>query len=374
MTKIKTCAKCILDSNDDPEITFDEKGVCTYCNIYDANILKYYYGNDSELKMFNRIIFEIKEKGKGKKYDAIIGLSGGVDSTYVAYLCYQYNLRILAVHIDNGWNSEISAINIKNILKKTKYDLYTYVINWAEFRDIQKSYFKANVIDIEAISDHAISSVLRKVAIKENIKFILSGTSITTEGRLPKPWVFMKLDSLNIKAIHKRYGSMKMKTYPIQGYLYRILKDKIYGIKSIDILNYVNYVKTEAKELIKKEFYWKDYGGKHYESVFTRFYQAYILPEKFNVDKRKSHYSTLICANQMTRAQALVLMQEPLYASELLKKQDKEYVLKKLGFSSDQFDEYLKQKQISHLKYPSIVKYLLFLSKIKRTIKFWKKM
>ena len=249
------CNKCILDTKDDPNISFDQNGICNHCKSYDHNIKKFY--SPDTLK-FNTLIDKIKWECKNKKYDVLIGLSGGVDSTFVAYLCYKNKLKALAVHLDNGWNSEVSALNIKNILKNTGYDLYTYVINWSEFKDLQKSYFKANVIDIEALTDHAIFSIMQRIAIKENIKYIFTGCSVTTEGSLPEHWVHMKSDHLNIKSIQKKFGTKKIKTFPIQNYFFSLLKKKIYRLNSIDILNLYPYDKKIAKSIITKEFKWKD--------------------------------------------------------------------------------------------------------------------
>lgn len=372
MIEKQVCSKCVLDSEDDPKIKFDEKGVCTYCHIYDKNLLKYYFGADKERNKFKTLIKEIKQNGESKKYDVLIGLSGGIDSTYVAYLCYKYNIRAIAVHLDNGWDSELSVINIKNILKITGFDLYTYVMNWNEFKDMQRSYFKADVVDIEVLTDHAILAIMQKIAIKNDIKYILSGSSITTEGILPESWVFSKYDHLNIKSIQKKFGMRKIKTFPINGYLQALLRNRIYRLKNIDILNYINYDKEEAKKIIKDVFKWRDYGGKHYESVFTRFYQAYILPEKFKIDKRKSHYSTLIRAGQLAREDAILLLKEPLYPTELQKNYDKDYVIKKLEFTQKDFEEYINRKRVEHTNYNSITRYLIILSKIKRLLLFWK--
>jgi N-acetyl sugar amidotransferase len=365
---IKVCNKCILDENDDPSLVLDEVGICNHCRIYEVNIQKYYRGNDPKLTYYHKIINEVKQNGKESKYDVLIGLSGGVDSTYVAYLCWKHNLKALAVHLDNGWNSELSVVNIKNILKVTGFDLHTHVINWDEFRDLQRSYFKANVVDIEVLTDHAIWTVLRKTAEKNNIKYIFNGSSITTEGRLPAHWVYNKSDSINIKAIHKKFGIKKIKTFPIGNILLEMLtKSKIINVS---ILDYYPYNKPQAKELIIKEFKWRDYGGKHYESIFTRFYQAYILPRKFGIDKRKSHYSTLICAGQLTRNQALELMEEDTYIDKLMEKSDYNFVLKKLGFTSEEFEKYINTPRIEHTAYKSVESYLGFLRIMYRYVKY----
>ncbi len=366
---IKICSKCILDEVDDPELTLDEAGVCNHCRIYELNIQKFYHGYDSELTDFYKIIEQAKQNGKKSKYDVLIGLSGGVDSTFVAYLCWKHNLRVLAVHLDNGWNSELSVVNIKNILKCTGFDLYTHVINWEEFRDLQRSFFKAHVVDIEVLTDHAIRTTLLNAAKYLNINYIFNGSSITTEGRLPNHWVYNKTDSINIRAIHEKFGTKKIKSYPIGN----ILKEIIFqnkNIHDVNILDYYPYHKPEAKELIKREFLWRDYGGKHYESIFTRFYQAYILPKKFGIDKRKSHYSTLICAGQLTRSKALELMKEDTYSSKLIEKSDYDFVLKKLGFTEDEFEEYITSPRIEHIAYKSIENYLGILRLIYRFVKY----
>ena len=363
---ISTCSNCILDIKDDPSIIFNEMGVCNHCLIYLDNIKKYYKGNEFELKSFNKIIQEVKKEGEKSKYDVLIGLSGGVDSTFVAYLCWVNNIKALAVHLDNGWNSELSVVNIRNILNTTGFDLYTYVINWQEFRDLQRSYFKANVVDIEALTDHSISTVLHDIAKKYNIKYIFEGSSITTEGRLPESWVHNKSDSINIKDIHKKFGELQMKTYPLTNIWTKYLSKT--KIQSVSILDYYPYNKPEAKELITQKFEWRDYGGKHYESVFTRFYQAHILPRKFGIDKRKSHFSTLVCSGQISRNEALEEMNNPVYLDPNLEKSDYNFVLKKLGFTPEEFENYILTPPKSHLDYKSINHILSVLVKLKRIL------
>jgi N-acetyl sugar amidotransferase len=366
----KTCSKCILSEKDDPDLTFDENGICDHCRIYDFNINKFYEGDDLSLHKFNQLISAAKQAGQNTKYDVLIGLSGGVDSTYVAYLCWKYNLRALAVHLDNGWNSELSVVNVKNILKVTGFDLYTHVINWEEFRDLQRSYFKANVVDIEALTDHAIGTILYKTAKSHNIKYIFNGSSITTEGRLPKHWVYNKIDSINIRAIQKRFGTKQIKTFPIGNIILDYLNPFRYKVNNVSILDYYPYNKPEAKKLIQTEFSWRDYGGKHYESIFTRFYQAYILPQKFNIDKRKSHYSTLICAGQLSREEAIELMKQDTYTDKSLEKSDYIFVLKKLGFTEAEFNQYITSPRIEHTSYNSIENYYNMLRPFYRFIKY----
>jgi N-acetyl sugar amidotransferase len=279
-----------------------------------------------------------------------MGLSGGLDSTYMALQAKKLGLRPLVVHFDNGWNSECAANNIENILNKLDFNLYTLVVNWDEFKDLQLSYLKASVIDIEAITDHAISATLYKLAVKHGIKYILSGENIATEAVIPSHWVHRKSDHINIKAIHKKFGKIPLKTFPLMGFREKrgIRKS---GIQTVRLLNLMPYEKKEAKRAVTRELGWKDYGGKHYESVFTRFYQGYILPVKFGIDKRKAHLSNLICSGQLTREEALSEMAKPPYDTELLKI-DKDFVLKKLGLSHEEFENIMRLPVRSHKDFP----------------------
>ena len=276
-----------------------------------------------------------------------MGLSGGVDSTYIAYLAKQLGLRPLAVHFDNGWDSELAVKNIENIVNKLGFDLYTNVINWEEFKDLQIAYLKASVVDIEAITDHAILASLYQLAGEKNITHILSGTNIQTENTMPKSWIFSKSDPINIKAIHKVYGTVPLKTFPFMDAKVKRYYQGIKGVHSVLLLNYVDYNKQKVKSLIQEELEWKDYGGKHCESVWTRFYQGYILPEKFKIDKRKAHLSDLIFGEQITKEEAVEEIKKPVYDPELLKI-DYEFVLKKLGMSKERFEEILAMPQRSH--------------------------
>lgn len=366
------CSKCILDTNDDAEIIFNEDGVCNYCLSYNetAKINSLNNREDIDNKL-NEIIIKIKEAGKNQKYDCVLGVSGGVDSTYVAYKAKELGLRPLIVHYDNGWNSELAVMNIENIVKKLDFDLFTFVNDWHEFKDIQLSFFKASVIDIELITDQAILAVTYKVAKKYNIKYILSGSNISTEEILPKSWYHWKIDVLNILAIHKLFGKTKIKNYPTLGFFEHLYVTRVLKINNLHILNYLHYSKAEAKDTIIKKLNWKDYGGKHYESIFTRFYQSYILPVKFKVDKRKAHLSTLICSEQITREQAIAELKLPIYDPDKLA-DDYEYVIKKLGLTVSEFEAYMSLPIKKHTDYPSYFnrhyKYQLQLSKFLKPI------
>jgi N-acetyl sugar amidotransferase len=341
------CTVSVMDTIADPDISFDEKGISNYYYEYKRNAAEsVFHGEAGRLKL-EEMAAAIKAAGKNQPYDCIMGLSGGVDSTYVAYLSKQLGLRPLAIHFDNGWNSELAVQNIENIVNKLGIDLYTYVINWEEFRDLQIAYLKASVVDIEAISDHAIFASMYRLAGERKIPYILSGTNVQTENTLPKSWIHTKSDHINIKSIHRKYGTLPLKTFPFMNAKVKRYYQQMMGVKSISVLNYLTYNKKNVKELIQKELGWKDYGGKHYESVWTRFYQGYILPTKFNIDKRKAHLSDLIFGEQITKAEALEELKKPIYDPEQLKI-DYDFVLKKLGFTSEEFNKILQLPQRSH--------------------------
>ena len=350
------CKRCIMDSINDPDIVINDDGFCNHCITFDFEFNKLPKGINRE-KELESIIKKIKLKGIGRKYDCLLGVSGGVDSSYLAYLCSIYGLRPLIIHFDNGWNSELSVLNIQNLLDKLGFDFETLVINWDEFKDLQLSYFKAGVVDLEFPTDHAILASMFKIAKKHNIKFVLSGHNVVTEGTyLPKSWVHSKLDYLNLKDIHKQYGSIKLKTYPYLSFIKRLYNFYNSQFEYIQLLNLVDYNKFEVKKKLISELSWKDYGGKHFESIFTRFYQGYILPNKFNIDKRVFHYSCLVQSEQITREQAIKLLQEPIYDINLLES-DKKYVLKKLNFNEATFEDYMRAPIRKHNEFKSEQKY-----------------
>lgn len=346
------CTNCVMDTSD-INIQFDQNGVCNHCNSFQDTLVKL----DNYKKIgLDSIIHDVTNYSKknNSKYDCIIGISGGVDSSYVAYLAKNYDLNALLVHLDNGWNSELSIKNIENIVDYTGYDLYTHVINWKEFKDIQRSFFDANVVDLELISDHAIFSTVYKLARKNKVKFILSGENLATEAIMPSSWNWQKSDSKNIKSIHRKFGMIKLKSFPFMSGYRKLFYNKIGIVKSIPILNYINFDKEQAKKIIKKEMNWIDYGGKHHESIFTRFYQTYILPNKFGIDKRKAHLSTLINMNQLSRSDALKFLSQPSCDPKIIAS-DEKLLLKKLGFQKNYFLEYMNNKPVSHLVYGSEV-------------------
>jgi N-acetyl sugar amidotransferase len=351
----QVCSRCILDTNDYPAITFDDKGVCSVCHIYDDLARKTVKRGDAASSAIDAMLLEIKSKGKKNEYDCLIGVSGGVDSTYLAWKAKEWGLRPLILHVDNGWNTELSVMNIENLVKKLGFDLFTYVIDWNEIRDLQLSYMKASVLDIDIPTDNAYAAAIFKIANEKNIKYIITGHNTVTEGWLPPTFTHFKYDIINMKAIHKKFGSVPLKTFPYLGVTKGWYYMKIKGLKTYSPLNWIDYDKGAVKKFIQEELGWRDYGGKHYENIFTRFYQGYILYKKFGVDKRKSHMSTLICSGQITREEALEEIKKNPYPSEELLQEDREYLIKKLGITVAEFESIMALPVIAHTDYPSIL-------------------
>ncbi len=343
------CVKCIMD-NTDPEIAFDDHGVCTHCKRYDVVSKRSLVHADQRDYQIQSLISEIKSFGKGKRYDCIIGVSGGVDSTYVAWLVKKHGLRPLAVHLDNGWNSELAVSNIQKTLNTLQIDLYTHVIKWEEFRDLQLSFLKASTPDGEVPTDHAILALLYKVASKYGLKHVITGTNVATEAVLPEKWGYGYFDWRYIRDVHRRFGANKLTTYPHFSVVRLAYYVFIRKIRMVSILNYVDYDKAKAMQLLQDELGWVYYGGKHYESIYTRFYQAYVLPRKFKIDKRKAHYSSLIWAGQMSRPEAIEAMKQPVYPDNLLA-EDKAYVIKKLRITAAEFEEIIAAPALTFESY-----------------------
>ena len=364
------CANCIMDTTD-PEIYFDENGVCNHCLKFENQLKKNWFSNEEGKKKLDAIINQIKIDGKNKKYDCVIGLSGGVDSSYLAYILRKLypELRILAVHIDGGWNSELAVHNIENIVKILDIDLYTGVVPWEEMQDLQLAFFKSQLANQDVPQDHAFFATLYHVANKNGIKYFLSGGNLATESILPSSWGYDAMDATQLTAIHEKFGNKKLKKYETVSYF----KRKIYypyfkKFRIVRPLDFLPYFKDEAKETIKNELNWRDYGGKHHESKFTKFFQAYWLPTKFGFDKRKAHLSSLIVSGQMTRDEALKELEKPLYDETELK-EDKEFISKKLGISLEEFESIMQQSNKTFLDYPSDYKKDIFFSDLKKKIK-----
>lgn len=363
------CNRCIMDTTD-PNIIFDEDGICNHCHTHDEEIKKKVLTGEAGEKKLNEIVDKLKIENKNNKYDCVIGVSGGVDSTFVAYKVKELGLRPLAVHLDNGWDSELAIKNVENICRKLDIDLHTIVLDWNEFRDIQLAFLKASTPDSEIPSDHAIVVSMLKTAKMIGVKHILSGYNVRTETHLPTEWSQGHFDWGYIKNIHKQFGTAKLKTFPHLNLGHFLFPP--YGKKFINILNYIDFSKKEAMPILEKEIGWKYYGGKHYESIYTRWFQGYWLPTKFGYDKRRSHFSSLICSFEITRDQALEELNKATYPLEL-QKEDTAYVLKKFDLSKEQLDAILhapKKSYWDYYPYGRIYKTFLFrtLRKIYRSI------
>ena len=367
-TRKQVCSRCVMDTSA-ADIYFDSLGHCNYCTEF-AKSLHDDSHPRSQKDNLNFLLEEIRSQGRGKSYDCIIGVSGGVDSTFALFKAKELGLRPLAVHLDNGWNSELANRNIHNIVSTLHVDLITHVVDWEEFRDLQTSFLKANVIDIELLTDNALLALNFKSAKKFGTKFILSGSNHSTEGmRMPRNWNHFKFDAANIKAIQREFGTQKVKTLPTMGTLEFTRYKILHKIKWVSFLDYFDYNKSKSMELLQDRFNFQPYPYKHYESIFTRFYQGLILPKKFGVDKRRLHLSNLIMSKQLTRAEALNHLEDLPYPSQAALESDLEYFLKKMKMSSLEFQNYLIEPRVSHTKFQSEINLFNLLMKINHFLK-----
>jgi N-acetyl sugar amidotransferase len=335
----------------DPNISFDSAGVCNHCRQYDEVAAKHLFSKEEGARRLAEVVERIRSDGEGKPYDCIMGVSGGVDSTYSIVLAKQAGLRPLAVHLDNGWDSELAIKNIERVLRHLDVDLVTVVLNWEEFRDLQVAFLKASTPDSEIPTDHAIISVMFSNAAKHGVRHVVTGFNVRTESHMPVAWSSGHSDWRYISEVHKRFGTTKLRSYPHTPFL-RLLRLRR-AQEWTHILNFVDYNKRKAQNVLTREVGWVEYSGKHHESIYTRFYQGYILPRKFGFDKRKAHFSSLICSNQMTREDALRELENPPYP--LAEQQaDREYVIKKLQLSGSEFDAIMAAPRLRYADYPSI--------------------
>lgn len=352
----------------DPDIVFDEDGVCNHCHLGEKRLAKVRFTPEQEIENIQRLTKLVKDANKKSEYDAILGISGGVDSSYLAYLTKEMGLNVLLLHCDNGWNSKTAVENIKKIVDKTGFDLETYVINWKEFKDLQRSFIKAGVIDIEVLTDHANRAAMFRIAKKHNIKYVVSGQNFATEHSMPSSWVWNKRDLMNIRGIHRQFGMVPLKTFPtLDSFEILIYTELGLGLKYIEPLNNINYRKDKAMEKLHEYFDWEYYGGKHYESMFTKFYQGYILPTKFNADKRKVHLSDLMRNGEISYEEAEYELKLPIY-DEVELKRDREFFCKKLGFTDEEFTKIMSEPPHRHDEYPTDKPYIDFVRKVGRFI------
>ncbi len=347
------CTHCIMDTSDS-NIVFDERGWCDYCNNYHKNILPNWHPDERGRKQLEADVAQIKRDGVGKTHDCLIGLSGGVDSSYVAHLAKEFGLRPLLFHVDAGWNSQQAVNNIEKMVDGLGFDLHTEVVNWREMQDLQLAYFKAGVPHIDTPQDHAFFAALYNFAAKNKVKYILTGANYSTECvREPLEWHYHASDLVQLKDIHKRFGTRPLKTFPMCDILtfklyYRFVK----GIKVVKPLNCVPFIKEEAMQNLVDRYGWQKYAHKHYESRFTRFYEGYWLPTKFGFDKRRAHFSSLVLTGQLTRAEALEKIAIKAY-SEATIAEDFEYIATKLGITIDELKGYMAGENKSYHDYKS---------------------
>jgi N-acetyl sugar amidotransferase len=338
-----------------PDIEFDEAGVCNYCTAFLEKKAKHIADDpDERERRLAKLVEMVKASGSGKRYDCIVGISGGVDSSWALVQAVRLGLRPLAVHMDSGWNSELAQNNIANLVRKLGVDLYTHVIDWPEIRGLMEAFFASDVIDVEVLYDNAMLAVNYQQAAKHGLKYILAGTNIATEGvDIPGTWNWHKADRRNIVGISRRFGGPRLKTFPSISTFDMARYILVNRVRWVSFLDYLDYRKFDALEVLKTEFGYKPYPHKHYESVFTRFYQGYLQPYKFGVDKRKPHLSSLIMTGEMTREEALRQAAGIAYPSEKEMEADRQYFIKKMGWTEEKFADYMARPEKPHTAYPS---------------------
>ncbi len=350
----KICSNCVMDTSDSA-ITFDEEGVCDHCRTFYTQIKPKWHTDERGRAALDSLVAKIRTAGEGKDFDCIIGVSGGIDSSYLTYLAKtKMKLRPLVFHVDGGWNSQEAVNNIEKLIEHLDLDLYTHVIDWEEMRDLQLAFFKSGVSHIDTPQDHAFFATMYKFATEHNVKYILTGANYSTECvRNPIEWMYYQSDSIQLRDIHKQFGTRPLVKFPTTS----ILRHKIYlpyfkRIRLVRPLNFVPYIKNDAIKLLREKIGWQPYPQKHFESRFTRFYEGYWLPEKFGYDTRRVQYSSLILTGQMKRDEALEKLKQPAYDPEMIK-HDFEYVATKLGVSVDELRSYFNAPNKSYRDYKS---------------------
>jgi len=359
MTKrdYQICVNCVMDTSD-CRIKFDKNGVCDHCNDFQINVKPNWYPNEEGLKRLESIVSKIKEDGKDRDFDCLLGMSGGVDSSYLLHLAVKVlGLRPLVFHVDGGWNSELAVNNIQVMIDKLGLDLYTEVINWEEMKDFQLAFFKSGVPHIDIPQDHAFIATLYNFADKHNIKYILNGGNISTECvRNPMEWLYYGTDMAQINDIRKKFSTNKMESYPFSP----VLRHKFYlkyirKIQVIKPLDNLNYIKEDALKLLADEYGWKPYPQKHFESRFTKFYEGYWLPQRFGFDTRRVQFASLILTRQLSREHALDKLTKPAYNQETIV-EEFNYIATKLGITSEELKKYFNMPKKFYWDYKNYEK------------------
>ena len=352
--KYQICTNCVMDTTDSA-ILFDEKRVCDHCNtFYHHTLSKWHTDHQGQLDL-DHLIEKIKKAGVGKDFDCIVGMSGGIDSSYLTYLAKeQFGLRPLVFHVDAGWNSQIAVNNIEKLVDGLSLDLFTEVIDWEEMKDLQLAFFKSGVSHIDTPQDHSFFATMYKFAEQYNVKYILTGANLSTECvRNPKEWMYYQSDSVQLRDIHSQFGTRPLLNFPVTSILWhKIYLPFLKRIKVVKPLNNVPYIKQDAMQLLIDRFGWQPYPQKHFESRFTRFYESYWLPKRFGYDVRKVQYSSLILTGQMTRDEALEKLKQLSYDEETIA-HDFEYVATKLGILVDELQSYMELPKKSYKNYKS---------------------
>lgn len=360
-TGYQRCIRCVMDTTD-PNIVFDEAGICSNCmNWFEI------WENKIDRRPIEDIIQVIKQRSKGK-YDGIVGISGGVDSSMVAYLAHKHGLNVLLVHVDDGWNTEAAKKDVAVIKENTGFDSEDFQVDEREFCDILLAYLRAGVQGLEAPTDHLIIAALHEIMDQHGINNILSGSNWVTEGILPKAWGYDRGDARNIKAIHKRFGTIPIRRLEFLGVMKKTWQLTIGGKRNFKLLNHIDYDVGRARKTLAREWGWVDYGRKHQENAFTKFVEAYIFPQRFDIDKRLAHYSTLICSGQMTRDKALELLRNPAHSEEDLAK-DKQAFIDGLRITEQQFEEFMSQPTRSHKEFMTHKRELQLLALVRKVLR-----
>ena len=336
------CSNCVMDTTDSA-ITFDDNGVCDHCRTYYEKIEPNWHTDERGSAKLKTLVRNIKKAGQGKDFDCIIGVSGGIDSSYLTWLAkHEMGLRPLVFHVDAGWNSQEAVNNIEKLIEHLDLDLFTHVIDWEEMRDLQLAFFKSGVPHIDTPQDHAFFATMYKFAVENGVNYILTGGNYSTEcTRNPIEWMYYQSDSIQLKDIHRKFGTRPLVKFPTTSILWhKVYLPYIKGIQTVRPLDFIPYHKEDAIKLLKENIGWQPYPQKHFESRFTRFYEGYWLPEKFGYDTRRVQYSSLILTGQMTRQEALEKLKAPAYDPEMIK-HDFEYVATKLGITTGELQGYM---------------------------------
>jgi len=349
----RVCTYCVMDASN-PAIEFDHLGQCNCCRDALRRKPHEWWPDDKGAAKMQRLAEILRREGQGKPYDVMVGLSGGIDSAYLAHVASRrYGLRLLAVHVDGGWNSEPAVRNIESIVRGLNVDLHTYVVEWQEMRDLQVAFLKASVLNQDMPQDHAFFATLYRTAARFGLRHFLSGVNFASESVMAPKFGFPSIDGLHVRAVHERFGKENLTTFPTISLTQFLWMTRVRKQLTVHRpLNFIAYDKEAAKFELQREYKWRDYGSKHSESRFTKFYQEIYLPRKFGFDKRRLHLSSLIVSGQISRESALAELATPI-SSPAQVRRDLRFVSKKLGLRSEELEEFIEAPPISHFAYPN---------------------